>query len=143
GERRLRAAGGRNETGRERETDDEARAGLDESTTSDMSRHGSISGRRKAWGCGEVGYSAHIPTSPRSWLLDDFPDRQLPDPLARERDDRVAHGRRDRRRPGLAHAALRIAARHDVHLDVRHLGQPQHAIVVEVALLHPALVDRD
>src|SRR5881409_2058436 len=83
-----------------------------------------------------VRYHSPLPTQLRG-----FSDRQLPDPLAREREDRVAHGRRDRRRPGLAHAALRIAARHDVHLDVRHLGQPQHAIVVEVALLHPALVE--
>src|SRR5687768_2987968 len=32
---------------------------------------------------------------------------------------------------------------HDVHVDVRHLADAKHGIVVEVPLLHAALVDRD
>src|SRR5206468_11506341 len=72
-----------------------------------------------------------------------LPDRQLPDPFPGRREDRVAHGRRDRRRPGLSDAPLRVGARHDVHLDHRHFGEAQHPVVVEIALLHPALVDPD
>src|SRR3989442_45550 len=73
----------------------------------------------------------------------DFPDRQLAEALPRGREDRVADGRRDRWRARLADAALGIARRHDVHLDLGHLGHPEHPVVVEVALLHAALVDRD
>src|SRR5207247_847566 len=72
-----------------------------------------------------------------------LPDRQSPNPLAGQREDRVAHRGRDGRRAGLADAALRVGARHDVHLDRRHAVHPQHRVVVKVALLHPAAVDRD
>src|SRR5690349_19158815 len=76
-------------------------------------------------------------------LLDDFSDRQLPDPFSVQGKDRVAHRRPDRRRAGLAGAALRLARRHDVHLDPWHVGLPEHQVVIEVALLHPALVEGD
>src|SRR5436309_15617849 len=72
-----------------------------------------------------------------------LPYRQLSYPLARSREDRVADRRRDRRRTWLSDAALRIGARYDVDLHHRHLGQAQHAVVVEVALLDATLVDRD
>src|SRR3989475_4395818 len=45
--------------------------------------------------------------------------------------------------PRLADAALRVGARHDVPLALRHPREPQHPIVVEVALLHATPVDRD
>ena len=52
-----------------------------------------------------------------------------------------------RRRTGgaarLADAAGRFAARDDVHLDHRRLVDPHHAIVVEIGLLNPAILDRD
>src|SRR5207249_1907275 len=80
-------------------------------------------------------------TNRRPASLCHLPDRQLPDPLARSREDRVADRRRDRRRTRLPDAALRIGARYDVDLHHRHLGEAEHAVVVEVALLYATLVD--
>src|SRR5882672_4664730 len=70
-------------------------------------------------------------------------DRQLPNAFARERENGVADRRPDRWRARFADAARRVAARHDVHLDDGHLVHAQHLVIVEVALLHAALVDRD
>src|SRR6266700_704005 len=94
---------------------------------------------------GAVPLDAAEGTAPRSLLpvLGDLPDRQLSDPLSGQHEQRVAHRRRDRGCARFTDAALRVAARHDVDLHHRHLGQPEHAVVVEVALLHAALVDRD
>ena len=57
--------------------------------------------------------------------------------------NRVAQRRRPRRRAGLADAAGRLTALDDVNLDLRRLVDAQHAIVVEIGLLHPSLVDGD
>ncbi len=57
--------------------------------------------------------------------------------------DRVAQRRRPRRRAGLADAAGRLAALDDMNLDLRRLVDAQHAVVVEVGLLHAPLVDGD
>ena len=44
---------------------------------------------------------------------------------------------------GLADAGRGLRARHDVDLDLRHLVDPQHRVVVEVALLHAPVLERD
>src|SRR5260370_29094856 len=68
--------------------------------------------------------------------------RQLPDSLAGRCEDRVGHrGCRDRR-VWLADPAGRLAAAHQVHFDRRRLLDPQHADLVEVRLLHPAVLER-
>src|SRR2546430_10419190 len=72
-----------------------------------------------------------------------LPDRQLSDPLPRQDEQPRPERPRDRWCPRLTDTALGVGARHDVDLHHRHLGQPEHAVVVEVALLHAALVDRD
>src|SRR5712691_73610 len=68
---------------------------------------------------------------------------QLADALAGGREDRVRHGGRDRRRARLADSTGGFPARHDVHLDLRHFAHAQHPVVVEVRLLHPAVLERD
>src|SRR5207247_6897312 len=68
---------------------------------------------------------------------------QLPDPRPLDRDHRVSDHRRYLRRTRLPDAALRIGARYDMDLHHRHLGETEHAVVVEVALLDATLVDRD
>src|SRR5215471_5616132 len=70
-------------------------------------------------------------------------ERQLADALARRCEDRVGDRWGDRRGAGLAHASGRFLARHDVHLDLGHLVHPQHPVVVEVRLLHLAVLERD
>src|SRR5262245_30265531 len=44
---------------------------------------------------------------------------------------------------GLADPARRLPAFHEVDIDLRHLVDAQHAIVVEIRLLNAALVQRD
>ena len=73
-------------------------------------------------------------------------ERQGADAFAARRKDRVHKRRRDRRHPGLAHAAHVhiVAARHDI--DMRLTGRvadPEHLVVVKVALLHPAVFERN
>src|ERR1041385_553092 len=71
------------------------------------------------------------------------PDRQCADALAGGGEDGVRHRRGDARCAGLADAARRRVAGDDVQFNVRHLVDAQHVVVVEVALLHAAAVDRD
>src|SRR5262245_65769967 len=47
-------------------------------------------------------------------------DRQVPDSLARRREDRVANGGRNRRHPGLAHAAERLVVVPGDDVDADH-----------------------
>ena len=49
----------------------------------------------------------------------------------------------ERRHRRLAAAAPEPAARHQHGLDRRHVGHAQHLVIVEVALAHPAVLDRD
>src|SRR2546430_420304 len=69
--------------------------------------------------------------------------RQLADALARRREHRVRHSGGDRRRARLADSARGLRARHDMHLDLRHFAHAQHPVVVEVRLLHAAVLERD
>ena len=70
-------------------------------------------------------------------------DRQPAQRDAGRRIDRVAQRRRTGRAAGFADAARVLAALDDMHVDVRHLVDAQHAVIVEVGLLHAALLDRD
>src|SRR5882672_3864224 len=69
--------------------------------------------------------------------------RQLAHARACRRIDRVGHCRRDRRGSGLAHPSRRLDAVHNVYLDCRRLVQPQHRVIVEIALLDAAIFQRD
>ena len=62
---------------------------------------------------------------------------------ARRGKDRIAQGRRCGRRAGFADAARRLAALDQMDVDRRRLVDPQHAVIVEIALLHAALVNGD
>src|SRR4029434_3157064 len=62
--------------------------------------------------------------------------------LAGAGEDGVAYRRRERRHARFADAAGRRVAGHDVNLYRWHLIHSQHRIIVEVALLHSALVNR-
>jgi len=57
--------------------------------------------------------------------------------------DGVAQGRRSGRDLGLADAAGRLAALDDMDVDLRSLVDPQHPVIVEIGLQHPALVEGD
>src|SRR5271155_475352 len=58
-------------------------------------------------------------------------DRQAADAFAGDGEDRVRDRRHDRRRRGFADAAPgRTAARHDVDIDLRRLGEAHHAVAV-------------
>ena len=57
--------------------------------------------------------------------------------------DRIAQRRRASGPAGLADAAGLLAALDDVHVDRRHLVDAQHAVVVEIGLLHAAVFDGD
>src|SRR5512142_2366037 len=70
-------------------------------------------------------------------------DRQTPDSLSGSREERVADRGCDGRDTRLAAARRRCLARHDVHLDLRHLVHPEQLIVVEVALLDATRLDGD
>src|SRR5262245_61247154 len=70
-------------------------------------------------------------------------DGQLADAPAGRGEDRVGQRRHDRGGRGLADAAGRRAAVDDVHLDLRHLVEAQHAIVAEVGLLDASVLQGD
>ena len=53
--------------------------------------------------------------------------------------DRGRNGRDTR----LAHAAGGFSAFKEMHLDLRRLSHPQDRVIVETALLHPSVLERD
>ena len=53
-------------------------------------------------------------------------ERQLAQRLAGQLRDGVGERRRQRRQAGLAHAGGRLGAGHDVHRDLRHVGDARH-----------------
>jgi hypothetical protein len=69
--------------------------------------------------------------------------RQRAQPHARGREDRVGQCRCGNGGAHLAESAGGFAALHGVHLDGRRLVDAQHAVVVEVALLDGAALQRD
>src|SRR5690348_5237282 len=69
--------------------------------------------------------------------------RERSDAFTRRREHRVGErGCRDGR-ARLADPAGRLAVSHEVHLHRRRLIDPQHANVMEVRLLDPAILERD
>src|SRR5207253_3185871 len=71
------------------------------------------------------------------------PNRQFSNALAGGGEDGIGNSRGERWHTRLSNSARRGLARNDVDLYDRHFVDPQHGIVVEVALLHAALVDGD
>src|ERR1700730_8914234 len=68
--------------------------------------------------------------------------RQLADPLAGGGEDGVGDCWSRYRRTRLADPSRRLEIAHKVHFDGRRFVDPQHANVVEVGLLHPAVLQR-
>jgi len=71
------------------------------------------------------------------------PDRQLPDPLPRRRENRVHHRRRNARNRRFPRPTRILHARDYVNLDIRNLIDPHDVVIVEVGLLHPPALDSD
>src|ERR1700745_3879400 len=70
--------------------------------------------------------------------------RERANALAGRGEDRVRHRTCDRWRSGLARAAPELAAaRNEMDIDLRRLGQAHHPIGVEVALHRSAVLKRD
>src|SRR2546429_1490449 len=67
-------------------------------------------------------------------------ERQLAYPPARRREDRVRQCWCRNRGAWLAYPARCLRVPHQMHFDRRRLIDPQHANVVEVGLLHPAVL---
>src|SRR5258708_30446233 len=63
--------------------------------------------------------------------------------LPRRGENRIAHRRRNRRRPRLSDPARPVVALRDVHFHLRRLVHPHHVVIIEVRLLHAAVGDRN
>src|SRR5580698_7102037 len=70
-------------------------------------------------------------------------DGQFSERDARGGIDRVSQRRRSGRHAGFADATRCLAALDHMHIDRRCLIDAQHAIIVKVGLLHPAILDGD
>jgi len=70
-------------------------------------------------------------------------DRHLAQTLSGRGKDCIGNGGNDRRRPGLAHAARRLHASHEVDLDLRYLVDTQYLVGIEVGLLDTAVFQRN
>src|SRR6266446_4012795 len=70
-------------------------------------------------------------------------DRQLAQSRSGRGKDRVGYCRSDRRGSSLAHPPRWLGAVHDVNLDRWRLVHPQHPVIVEIALLDAAALQRD
>src|SRR4051812_30749976 len=70
-------------------------------------------------------------------------DRQFADAPPGGGENRVGQRRHYARRSWFPDASGRLEALHEMHVDSRRLVDPQHAVVTEVTLLHPAILDRD
>src|SRR6185437_16193153 len=70
-------------------------------------------------------------------------NRQLPQPLAGGRVNRVGQCGRERRCTWFADPAACLATFDDMHVDWRRLVDAQHPVVREVVLLDAAVLDRD
>src|SRR5437867_365941 len=69
--------------------------------------------------------------------------RQRPHALPSGCEQRVAKRRGDRREWLFADPAPPAATLQDDRLDARHLRHAEHLVVVEIALYHAAILDRD
>ena len=70
-------------------------------------------------------------------------DRQAIQPYAGRGINRVTQCRRPGGGASLTDTARLLPAFDNVHLDWRHLIDPQHAVIVEIRLTHAAFVDGD
>src|SRR5882672_1996071 len=70
-------------------------------------------------------------------------DRKFAQPYSGGRGDRVANSRRRRGGARFADAARQLVIPDQMNLDGRSLVDPEHAVIVEIALLYAALFDRD
>src|SRR5260221_82797 len=91
----------------------------------------------------EKRYAACIALSALHWDLAGWRERQAAHARAAQFCDRIGYGRCQRWNAGFAYPAGFFGARHDVHLDPRHLVHAQRAIAVEVALRRTARLDVD
>src|SRR5258708_38864461 len=70
-------------------------------------------------------------------------DRKFVQPYSSSRSDRVANSGRGRSGARFPDSARRLLVSDQMNLDGRSLVDPQHAVIVEIALPYAALVDRD
>src|SRR5262245_3876375 len=70
-------------------------------------------------------------------------DRQLANPPAGRREDRISQRRHDARSARLADSAWRLQVLYQVDLDPRRLVDAQHPVIAEVRLLDAAVLDGD
>src|SRR6266851_3909431 len=68
--------------------------------------------------------------------------RQLPNSLPGRREYRVGHGGGGDSGTRLADSSGSLIAAYQVHFDCRRLIDPQDANIMEVGLLHPAVLER-
>ena len=68
---------------------------------------------------------------------------QAPQPLAVQGEHRIGHSRRDGRGAWFAHAFGVCVTWHRVGDDLGSLVDAQHFVIMEIALLHPALLEAD
>src|SRR5258706_4281039 len=70
-------------------------------------------------------------------------DWKFAQPYSGGRGDRVANSRWPGSGAGFADSAGRLLVPDQMNLDSRNLVDPQHAVIVEIALPHAALIDGD
>src|SRR5688500_15978276 len=70
-------------------------------------------------------------------------DRQLPDPLAGQLEQRVGERRDDRWQRRLAHAGRGVVGLHELDFDARRRRHARQLVFVEVADLGAAVLDLD
>src|SRR5262245_28057849 len=68
-------------------------------------------------------------------------ERDRANALAGGGKERIEHGGRGDEDRRLAHTTPEPARRHDDRLNLRHLADPHHVVVVEVGLLDAAILD--
>src|SRR3984957_7432745 len=68
-------------------------------------------------------------------------NRQFPQTFTRDGKNRVGNGRHNRRRAGFTYSAGRRLAGHDIHFHHRHFVDTKYVVMVEIALLHAAVVE--
>src|SRR5262245_15993408 len=85
----------------------------------------------------------HVVRCSRGLLQRGGVDRHLPQPFAGSGEDRISDCRNDGGSPALAHTTRRLSALNDMNLDRGRLIDAQHLVVMEIALLDAAILQRD
>ena len=68
---------------------------------------------------------------------------QSADALPGSGEDRVANGRSNGRNRRFADASRIVIRLHNHHVNLRHLTDPHHVVLIEIGLLHAPLIDGD